>query len=159
MVEIFCNDRFYDYLDTDQLRMFCEQAGYLSNLPVSSQFTIVFIDDKEMQRLNHTYRNKDQTTDVLSFCLAKSDDIPSMDEDSNYIGEIYISFSQVILNAFYFKVTIENELKRVVVHGMLHLLGYDHATNDMHEPMISLQERLLEELCDSPIVPNDLRFD
>ena len=159
MVEIFWDEQFYDYLDTDQLRIFCEQAGRLCNLPGAGQFTIIFIDDKEMQRLNRTHRNKDQTTDVLSFCLEKSDDIPNMGEDHNYIGEIYISFAQVILNALYFKVAIESELKRVIVHGILHLLGYDHSTNDINEPMISLQEHLLEQLYDFPIVPNDLKFD
>ena len=114
--------------------------------------SIIFCSDEYLLEINKQHLNHNYFTDIITFDLTPKN-------EKEITAEIYISTDRVKFNAKDYNTTISNELHRVIFHGILHLLGYDHATNDMHEPMISLQERLLEELCDSPIVPNDLRFD
>lgn len=83
--------------------------------------TIIVVDDPYIRRLNRTYRNLDRATDVLSFGLA--DEQISSDF---LLGELYVSLDRAREQAARFQVSLEEELRRLVVHGCLHLLGYDH---------------------------------
>ncbi|OGC25015.1 rRNA maturation RNase YbeY [candidate division WOR-1 bacterium RIFOXYB2_FULL_42_35] len=77
---------------------------------------LVIVDDRQIRKLNKKYRKKDQATDVLSF---------EMGEDG-VIGDIAIAEPTTRKNAQQYGVTYRQELKRLVIHGVLHLLGYDH---------------------------------
>jgi len=102
-----------------------------------SAINIVFVDEKEMQRLNKEYRNVDDVTDVLSFNL----------DAEGFLGEIYICPK-------YVKKTVENyeeEIIRLIVHGILHLLGFEHKTklddiSKQKEDMFVKQEKILENI-------------
>ncbi|HIG48939.1 MAG TPA: rRNA maturation RNase YbeY [candidate division Zixibacteria bacterium] len=83
--------------------------------------TMIFIDDAYIRRLNREYRHLDRATDVLSF---KMDDGTTPDQD--LLGEIYISMDRARDQAVRYHVSVDEELQRLVVHGCLHLLGYDH---------------------------------
>ncbi len=82
--------------------------------------SVVFLSKKEIQQVNKKYRKKDKPTDVLSF-ENKESDFPD-----KFIGEIMICPDVVRENAKEYKVSYKTELKRMFVHGILHLLGYDH---------------------------------
>ncbi len=77
---------------------------------------VVFTEDAEVRALNAEFRNKDKTTDVLSFPW----------EDEELLGELFISVPQVLRQAPRFGTTAHEEMRRVLVHGLLHLLEYDH---------------------------------
>lgn len=102
-----------------------------------SVINIVFVDEKEMQRLNKEYRNVDDVTDVLSFNL----------DTEGFLGEIYICPK-------YVKKTVEKyeeEIIRLIVHGILHLLGFEHKTkldniSKQKEDMFVKQEEILENI-------------
>ena len=83
--------------------------------------TIVFVDDAYIRRLNHEYRHLNRATDVLSF---------SMDEgkepETDVLGDVYVSMDRAREQAVRYHVPLDDELQRLVVHGCLHLLGYDH---------------------------------
>jgi len=81
---------------------------------------IIFTGDTVLRDLNHRYRHKDRTTDVLSFHIPG---VPGLEPEG---GEIYISLPQARRQARRFRHSLEAELKRLVVHGTLHLLGFDH---------------------------------
>lgn len=83
---------------------------------------INLVDDAYMIQLNRTYLKKESTTDVLSFNLRE--DTPA----AGLEGEVYIGLEQVKRQADDYQVTFENELQRMVVHGILHLIGYDDAS-------------------------------
>lgn len=83
--------------------------------------TIIFVDDAYIRRLNREYRHLDRATDVLSF---EMDDDTTLDQ--NLLGEIYISMDRAQDQAVRYHVSVDEELQRLVVHGCLHLLGYDH---------------------------------
>ncbi len=105
------------------------------------EVSIVFGNDLFVKNLNNEYRGKDEPTDVLSFCQEDGGS-----EDVFYAGDIVISMESVRRNASYFRVDAEEELKRVVIHGILHLSGLDHESNDPSEPMLEKQELILKTL-------------
>jgi len=86
---------------------------------------IVFCGDEWVRELNKTHRRLDKVTDVLSFHYGESD----------LLGEIYIALPQTRRQAPRWKNSYEKELRRVMVHGLLHLAGYDHATASERKSM------------------------
>jgi len=129
-------------MNEQRVRSICEAAGSLIDL--NGEIDISFIPKETMRDLNRTYRGKDDSTDILSFATYDTDDDFPAVETGSYLGELIISASDIIDNCSYFSVDPDNELIRILVHGMLHLNGKDHATNDEDEPMLQEQERLVE---------------
>lgn len=81
----------------------------------SKEVTLLFTDDKELQYLNSTYRSKDKPTDVLSFL-----------SEGVYLGDIAISVQTARRQAKEYAVSLQEEILRLMIHGILHLHGYDH---------------------------------
>ncbi len=110
----------------------------------NSVFCIIFIDDEEMHRMNKEYRNIDRTTDVLSFALNDNSHIKT---EINSLGDIFISIPKMKSQALDYKHSEKRELSFLTVHGILHLLGYDHTLGKKEEEeMFDLQKEILNEL-------------
>ena len=109
----------------------------LSNWDIS----VLICNNSYIKALNSQYRNKDEPTDVLSFPLGERSRAGRF-----LAGDIVISLDALEENARFFKVTVEEELRRLLVHGILHLSGEDHATNKADEPMLIKQEEILAKL-------------
>ena len=92
------------------------------NYLTDKDIELIFVDDKEIQELNKTYRQKDKPTDVLSFPL---EDMPGMP-----LGSIIISIDTAKKQAKEFGHSTEEEIKLLFIHGLLHLLGYDHEVDN-----------------------------
>jgi probable rRNA maturation factor len=103
-------------------------------------FSIAFISNRRMKELNKFFRGKDSTTDVLSF-PHESDEF---DADTNNLGDIVISAEQAQKQAEENGLTLENEIKQLVLHGLLHLCGYDHETDsgEMNVRELELRDKL-----------------
>lgn len=113
--------------------------------------SLLLCDDATIRDLNSRYRKKDESTDVLSFELGEK----TMDEEFGErwaAGDIAISLDTLAANAAYFGVGQDQELKRLVVHGILHLDGMDHEDNDPSRPMLRLQEQVLADLGEEHII-------
>lgn len=112
------------------------RAGKALRLPRDMKVTLAFVGDRTMEKLNHRYRGKRRTTDVLSFCYTK---------DRNLLhGDLVIAIPQARRQARTIGHTLEDELQFLFVHGFLHLLGYDHERSHREEKMmVRLQERIL----------------
>lgn len=121
------------------------------------EFSVSFVSDASMQELNRTYRGKDEPTDILSF--VQEDDVEdftwpevvfeetgSLPQEIQVLGDMVISLDALKRNALSFSVEPDEELHRLLIHGLLHLLGEDHATNDPDEPMLVKQEQLLQQV-------------
>jgi len=109
------------------------------------EISLLFTDDTLIQSLNKEYRNKDEPTDVLSFEQNVYYELP--DGTRQYLaGDIVISLPAVQRNAENWNVSFQEELHRLLLHGILHLAGYDHTTNDASEPMLIKQEELMQSL-------------
>jgi probable rRNA maturation factor len=115
------------------------------------ELSILFCTDKKMTQLNTQYRNKNEPTDILSFNLGET--IKDADKTVYLPGDIVISLDTLRENAKYFKITEDEELRRLVIHGILHLDGMDHETLDSKEPMLALQEEILNKLKNEHIIP------
>ena len=88
--------------------------------------TIAFVSDRKMRELNRQFRGKNQTTDVLSFPFEPDE----FDAGQNYLGDIVISLEQAAKQAAENDLTLETEIKQLILHGVLHLCGYDHEIDD-----------------------------
>jgi probable rRNA maturation factor len=95
----------------------------------------VFTTDNAVQSLNRDFRKKDVTTDVLSF---------PWEGDDELLGEVYISIPQVLRQAPEFGATPKQEIQRVCLHGILHLLGYDHIDEKDRKVMEPKEESYLK---------------
>ena len=106
--------------------------------------TITFIRDRAMRQLNRDYRYTDQPTDVLAFAYRErmSDNEP--DHNPDFLGDVVISVETAARYAHEQGITLETEINWLVIHGLLHLAGYDHETD--HGEMRRLERRLRKEL-------------
>ena len=121
------------------------------------ELSILFCNDAIIQELNKNYRNIDAATDVLSFENGEK----FTDEDGVewlLAGDIAISLDTLKKNAEYFECDVDSELKRLLLHGFLHLNGYDHGEEHIEKgtaptcDMLVLQEKVLEKLKDEKII-------
>ncbi len=112
-----------------------------SELPgKEGDLNVVFVDDQEIQRLNKDYRKKDSPTDVLSFSYLESVDF----KETGLIGEIYISVETAKRQAEEIGWSLDQELIKLFVHGLVHIYGYDHETDEGYEEMSALERRIIE---------------
>jgi probable rRNA maturation factor len=110
------------------------------------ELSILFCNNKYIKSLNAQYRDKDEATDVLSFPIGETLPEGKSGAEIYVAGDIVISLDALGENARFFKVSEDEELRRLLIHGILHLSGADHATNDKEEPMLKRQEEILEHL-------------
>jgi probable rRNA maturation factor len=115
--------------------------------------SVLLCDDASIQSLNLQYRHKDEATDVLSFELGAL--VEDEGGETRYAaGDIVISLETLGENARYFQTTEDEELRRLLIHGILHLNGMDHETNNKTEPMLDLQEEILTRLAGESVMPS-----
>ncbi|HKX84853.1 MAG TPA: rRNA maturation RNase YbeY [Pyrinomonadaceae bacterium] len=142
-------------IDSKAFRSYVDSLPIAITEAAASTFSVAFISDRRMIELNKFFRGKDSTTDVLSFphepdefdlissppyeegtAAASTDGVvlPPFDEQSpgssDFLGDIVISAEQAQRQAKENKLTLENEIKQLILHGLLHLCGYDHETDD-----------------------------
>ncbi|MCL1959316.1 MAG: rRNA maturation RNase YbeY [Spirochaetes bacterium] len=108
------------------------------------ELSILLCGDKTITELNAQYRNKNEPTDILSFNLGET--VQEGDKTIYLPGDIVISLDTLRENAGYFNTSEDEELRRLIIHGILHLDGMDHETNEQSEPMLLLQEEILKKL-------------
>ena len=104
---------------------------------------IAFLPDEELQKLNNSYRWIDSTTDVLSFHYFE--DFSGLSEDE-VAGEIILSESKILSQSKEYGHTAEKEAYILILHGILHILGFDHETDEEYEEMRKHEEKLRQIL-------------
>ncbi len=109
-----------------------------------SIFTIIFVTKEEIHELNKQYRGVDRVTDVISFALEDAHDVSL--SDVRVLGDIYICIDRMKEQAIEYNHSETRELSFLTVHGLLHLLGYDHQTKEDEEVMFGLQRKILSDL-------------
>jgi probable rRNA maturation factor len=115
------------------------------------ELSVLYCGDRFIRDLNARYRNRDEATDVLSFSLGEYGG--GKRRGRFFAGDIVISLDTLTKNAAWFGITVDEELRRLLVHGILHLTGMDHTTNEESEPMLLLQEKILTKLAEERIIP------
>lgn len=143
-------------LDIKQFRDFVHLLSSTIEEAAEKAFSVAFISDERMRKLNSTFRGKDSTTDVLSF-PHEADDVESNSDGFShsgdgthegvtlsFLGDVVISAEQAARQAKENKISLENEVKQLILHGVLHLCGYDHETDsgEMNARELELRKTL-----------------
>jgi len=137
-IQIF-NDSSFKYLPKKKVINLVQQvfnSEKLKKLISSVLVNIIYVDNKEILKLNRKFLKHNRTTDVISFLFG--------DEINILEGEIYISIDTAIIQAKDYKVSLNEEIKRLAVHGALHLVGYKDDTDVKRELMHRLENKYLE---------------
>lgn len=137
----------YETWIRDCIRCVCGMEGLEGEYEVG----ITIMDDEGIRLLNRDYRGIDSVTDVLSFSVVERGEgepeiIQGGEEQLRILGDIVISAEAVVRQAEEYGHPISRELCFLVVHGMLHLLGYDHRDEDSERIMFGKQREVLEQL-------------
>ena len=111
------------------------------NKKIKGIIEVGIIGEKRIKKLNNIYRGIDKTTDVLSFAWQEESKV-----QGEYLGQIFICYPQIQKQAKEYKVTIKEEFTRMLIHGLLHIIGYDHEKKKEAEKMFSLQEKELAKI-------------
>lgn len=137
-------------IDEGLVRALAAFAGGRLGLPEDAELSVTFVDDGEMGDLNFRYRGIEGPTDVLSFeCDNLDDDFPDLvgdpeDERGVYsLGDVVIAPDVALRQAREYGSTFEQELSLLLVHGILHLDGYDHIDDEDARHMEALQSEIL----------------
>lgn len=126
-----------------QLRRIAEKMMTVLRVE-SCELSILLCDDETIHRLNLKHRAKNRATDVLSFPLMDPDDEPLQTLDGGALGDIVISLDTAQRQAARAGHDLLEEVRVLLAHGMLHLLGYDHQTDHEEKEMNDLAQRLVE---------------
>ena len=108
---------------------------------------LLLTGDDRVRQLNRDYRGEDRTTDVLAFALEESEvAFPRPSDALPSLGQVVVSYPQAVRQAAEYGHTVEREVAFLVVHGLLHLLGFDHQRPDDEARMLSKQEAIMTSL-------------
>ncbi|HEV2827006.1 MAG TPA: rRNA maturation RNase YbeY [Pyrinomonadaceae bacterium] len=124
-------------IDIERWQEFTKKASrIIPNHPAG--FTVAFVSDRSMRELNRMWRHKRGTTDVLSF-PAEQDDFEKA--EGARLGDVVISVEQAARQAKENGLTVEEEIAQLILHGLIHLCGYDHTTDDGEMNRLELRLR------------------
>lgn len=138
-----------DELMTALVNKAVEETLAVENFEQDPEVSLVLVDDAYIQEMNRTYRGLDKPTDVLSFpMLEETAEEPDLElpEEEVLLGDIIISMERAVLQAEEYGHTLARELAFLTVHGMLHLLGYDHEEEAQRVVMRKQEETILARL-------------
>ncbi len=126
-------------IDIDEIKLLVKNIYSQENIDQDCELNIIFVDNQFIRELNKEYRKVNRATDVLSFPVDKS----SLPEEICILGDIFISIERVKEQAEIYNHSLFEEVKHLITHGILHLLGYEHNTEEQRQEMQSLEEKYL----------------
>jgi len=147
-IEIFVGEEFCGLVDESWVKKIVQQVLKAEGVASPYEVGLVFTDSETVKQLNRDYRGVDEPTDVLAFCM-----LPQKGADSSFalppdgvtrLGEVIISYPQAAAQAREQGHSPERELALLVIHGILHLLGYDHEEPEEESKMRERERELLE---------------
>jgi probable rRNA maturation factor len=147
-IEIFVDKEFRGLMDGAWVRKIVRQVLEAEELAAPYEVSLVFTDSETVRRLNRDYRGVDEPTDVLAFYM-----LPQGAADSSFalppdgvtrLGEVIISYPQAVSQARERRHSTQRELALLIIHGILHLLGYDHEEPEEEREMRHREGELLD---------------
>ncbi len=129
-------------LDLEEEKKLIEFALKHENL-TNVTFNVIFVDSKTIRELNKNYRNIDRETDVISFALEDGEENINF-EFGRLLGDIYICTSKMKEQAKEYGHSEKREMGFLTIHGLLHLLGYDHMNKEEEKIMFDKQKEILD---------------
>jgi probable rRNA maturation factor len=148
-IEVFIEGEFRGAVDGGWVKKIVRQVLKAEGVVPLYEVSLVFTDSEKVRQLNRDYRGVDEPTDVLAFYM-----LPQKGADSSFalppdgvtrLGEVIISYPQAVAQAKEQGHSTERELALLVIHGVLHLLGYDHEEPEEESKMRERERELLEK--------------
>jgi len=148
-IEIFVEEEFRGVVDGGRVKKVVRQVLKAEGVIPPYEVSLVFTDSETVRQLNREYRGVDEPTDVLAFYM-----LPQKIVDSSFVlppdgvtrlGEVIISYPQAVAQAREQGHSLERELALLVIHGILHLLGYDHEEPEEEHKMREREKELLDK--------------
>jgi len=132
--------------DAGWLEAIAGQALAAEGLGDDTEVGLVITTEQQVQELNRTYRGKDAPTDVLAFALLPEQDSPfaAPPDGIKHLGEVVISYPQAVGQAAEHGHSVKREVAILAIHGVLHLLGYDHIEDDEAAVMSAREAEILK---------------
>ncbi|HSG25505.1 MAG TPA: rRNA maturation RNase YbeY [Anaerolineales bacterium] len=142
MIEIEIDQNFSDQLEISGLQAVADKVLAITETSLDSEIGLQIIEDAQMQELNLQYMGINSPTDVLSFPVP----FQNPDTGNPYLGDILISYPTAARQAEAAGHPVAEEISLLLVHGILHLLGYDHLTTEDKTAMWDIQDTILTAL-------------
>lgn len=136
MIEVVNRQRKVS-VDPERWQLFTSRALKATQAEAAT-LTIAFVSDRQMRELNRQWRGKTGTTDVLSFPAGEDE---FANPDGSNLGDIVISLEQAARQAGEHDLTVDEEIAQLILHGLLHLCGYDHETDNGEMNRLELRLR------------------
>lgn len=136
---IFLNDKKFPVTKISISRLANTFFKYYKK-KIDGEIEVMITDNRTIKSLNRIWRGKDEVTDVLSFVMSK-DKLFKTDS----LGQIVISYPKIITQAKEYNVSVKEEFSRMFVHGLLHIVGFEHSTEAKAKKMFKIQEEILAE--------------
>ena len=136
----------------DWLQRILEKTLVSENAPNAIEISLMLTGQEQIQSLNRDYRGKDQPTDVLSFAMRETkendESMPFIGPPDGilHLGEVIISYQQAIIQAKERGHSLKRELATLIIHGVLHILGYDHEKAEMGPAMAAREKAIFNLL-------------
>lgn len=145
-ISILVEDRAIK-IDADWLRRVVEQVLAAQNAAGKTEMSLVLVDQERIQELNRQYLGKDRPTDVISFSMLSEEPAFIAPPDGvTHLGEVIISYPQAVIQAGEQGHSVARELAILIVHGILHLYGYDDERPETKKQMQSREKEILGSL-------------
>ena len=146
-IEVFVDEKFRGVVNGGWIKKIVRQVLKTERVVPPYEVSLVFTDSKMVQQLNRDYRRVDETTDVLAFSMltqkGADSSFPLPPDGFTRLGEVIISYPQAAEQAKEQGHSPERELALLVIHGILHLLGYDHEEPEEESEMRERERELL----------------
>jgi probable rRNA maturation factor len=130
-------------VDTRALERLALHALATESVPTPTELSILLADDATVRELNRTYRHIDATTDVLSFSQSEGEIFARPNDAASHLGDVIISIDTARRQALEYGIALDGEVAHLLVHGILHLLGYDHEQPDDAAAMRLQEEEIM----------------
>ena len=150
-VSILIEGDFVGCPEASWLQSVSEQVLSAQGTSADVEFGLVIISQEKVRQLNKSYRGKDEPTDVLAFAMFAKEDNGSPyfilpPEGMPPLGEVIISYPQAVIQAKERRHSIKKEIAILIIHGVLHLLGYDHDDPEPERQMRAKEEEILSSI-------------
>jgi len=145
-VDVQMAPRFARKVDAELLRRVTAETLRREGVEGGMALSVVITDDEAMRELNRQFRHVDAPTDVLAFGSGEEGDFVTAPEEPAYLGDVIISYPRAVAQAEEYGHSVDRELALLTVHGLLHLLGYDHVAEAERTEMWARQNEILESL-------------
>ena len=152
-INVLIDEGFEGYLEVNWLQSVAEQALVAQDADSRVELGLVITNQERVQQLNRSYLGKDEPTDVLAFSMLPEPLATGESEASSpfvqppdgvlHLGEVIISYPQAVIQAEEHQHSVKREIAILIIHGVLHLLGYEHDKPELERQMKSKEKEIL----------------